>query len=246
MNYKDKFYAKYVSTHLSPYKGKATSDTLKGMAIVWGKIFGRFLPENKSARIIDLGCGYGSIVWWLQKSGFTSVQGIDISAEQVEIGRSLGVTNIEQADIKEFLQDKKDSYDMIFMRSIIEHFYKQDMFEILSLCYKSLKNEGRIIIQVPNAESPFGGHTRYGDFTHEIAFTATSMSQLLRVVGFNEVHSYPYGPLPYLLDPISLLRFVLWKIIEAFYKFLLWVELGNLSRTSIVSQNITTVAIKRG
>ena len=72
MNYKDKFYTKYVSAHTLPLKGEVTLDVLNGRAIVWEKTFGRFLPENNDAQIIDLGCGYGSIIWWLQQAGFTS------------------------------------------------------------------------------------------------------------------------------------------------------------------------------
>lgn len=224
MKYKDRFYTKYVSTHVLPSKGEVTVSTLKGRAVVWQKTFGRFLPQNKNARIIDLGCGYGSIVWWLKRAGFASPQGIDISAEQIALGKRLGVNDIEQADIKEFLRDKKDGYDVIFARDIIEHFHKEDIVEILSLCCDALKDEGRIIIQVPNAESPFGSRIRYGDYTHEIAFTAASLSQLLRTVGFNDVQIYPTEPLLYLLNPVSVFRRVLWKIIQTFYKFLLYLK----------------------
>jgi len=192
-----------------------------------------------------LGCGYGSVVWWLQQAGFNNTQGIDISIEQIEIGEKLGINNIEQGDIKEFLHDKKDYYDVIFARDVIEHFNKEDALDILSLCYEALSNEGRMIIQVPNGESPFGGRNRYGDYTHEIAFTAVSVSQLLRTAGFNGVQVYPNEPIYHLLDPKSLIRFVLWKIIAACYKFLLFIEIGNLSRTSIVSLNIITVAMKK-
>ena len=83
MNYKDRFYTEYVSTHTLPRKGEVTLATLKDRAVVWGKTFGRFLPENKDARIIDLGCGYGSIVWWLQQAGFGDVEGIDGRASQL-------------------------------------------------------------------------------------------------------------------------------------------------------------------
>ncbi len=244
MNYKEKLYTKYVSGYKSRYEGEVTLNTLKSRAILWRKLFGKFLPADKNAEIIDLGCGPGTIVWWLQRSGYKNAQGIDISAEQLESGRRLGVTNIEQGDIQEFLQDKKGRFDVIFARDIIEHFSKKEVFEILSLCFQSLKDNGRMIIQVPNAESPFGGRNRYGDFTHEVAFTAVSMSQLLHVVGFDNVRVFPQEPTLW-PDPMSIIRFVLWQFVKAFYKFLLYVELGELSRVSIVSLNIIVVATKK-
>lgn len=243
MNYKEKLYTKYVSGHISHYKGEVTLNTLKSRAMLWNKLFRKFLPENKSAAIIDLGCGPGTIAWWLQQAGYQNAQGIDISAEQIEAGRRIGVTNIEQGDIKEFLQGKKGCYDIIFARDVIEHFSKKEVFELLSLCFESLKNNGRMILQVPNGESPFAGRNRYGDFTHEISFTAVSMAQLLRTVGFDQVSAYPQEP-TFWPDPMSLIRLILWQFVKAFYKFLLYVELGSLSRVSIVSLNIIVVAIK--
>lgn len=242
MNYKDKFYTNYVSTHVLPRKGEATLDEFKWRSIVYQNQFGKFLPEDKSSKIIDIGCGSGSVTWWLQQIGFTNTWGIDVSAEQVEIGKRLGVRNINQADIKQFLQDKKDFYDVIFARDILEHFSKEDIVEILSICYDSLKlkSNGKIIIQVPNAESPFFGRIRYGDFTHDIAFTSSSLSQLLRMVGFAGVKCYPNEPLIYGVK--SLIRFILWKTIETCYKFLLFVEIGCGKK--IVTQDIIAVGKK--
>ena len=61
------------------------------------------MPEDKKAKIIDLGCGNGGFVYWLQQIGYQNAEGIDISAEQIETGQKLGIKNIKQADIKEFL-----------------------------------------------------------------------------------------------------------------------------------------------
>jgi len=44
------------------------------------------LPEDKKAKIIDLGCGNGGFVYWLQQIGYQNAEGIDISAEQIETG----------------------------------------------------------------------------------------------------------------------------------------------------------------
>lgn len=240
LNYKEKFYRNYVTTHIVPRKGAITSDRFRINSFAYGKRFGKFLPNDKSSRIIDLGCGNGSVVWWLQNLSFTNVVGIDISLEQVELATKWGVKNIKQSNIKDFLRDKKKIYDVIFALDVIEHFNKEEIVEILSACYDSLKENGVIIIQVPNAESPFGGRIRYGDFTHEISFTMSSLSQLLKMVGFNCVEIYPRGPL--LSGPRSLVRFTLWKIVELFYKVLLSAEIGQAKK--IVTQDLIACAKK--
>jgi SAM-dependent methyltransferase len=190
--------------------------------------------------IIDIGCGSGSVTWWLQQNGFMNAEGIDISSEQIEEGRRLGVNNIKQADAVEYLKDRQDFYDVIFLRDFLEHFHKDEIIELLDICRKSLKDKGCLIIQTPNAESPFFGRIRYGDLTHEIAFSVSSLSQLLRGAGFNEVQFSSYEPI--IVGIKSIIRFLLWKIIEAFYKTLLSIEIGRGKR--IVTQNIIAIGIK--
>jgi len=242
MSYKDNIYKSYVSKHIGQYKGEIKA--LSGRKTVWDKCYGQLLPENKDLPAVDLGCGCGETVWWLKQAGFAGAHGVDISPEQIETGRKLGATDIEQGDIKQLLRDKKDYYGLIFARDIIEHFRKDEIFEILSLCYEALKDGGRMIMQVPNAESPFGGRNRYGDFTHEIAFTSASAAQLMRNVGFSQVAIYPHEP-GFDLKPTSIIRFFLWNAAKRFYKLCLYAELGSLSRISQVSLNIIVVANKK-
>lgn len=240
MNYKERIYKSYFSNHTLHRKGEETLDSFKKRSNTYEKQFGEFLPKNKDAKIIDLGCGNGSIIWWLQQRGFTNSEGIDISAEQVEIANKLGVKNIIQADLTKPLIGAQGFYDVIFMRDVLEHYEKEDIIKVLDKCFSALKDNGIIIIQVPNAESPFGSRIRYGDFTHEIAFTSGSISQVLRTIGFNDIHVKAWESSPN-LSLSSVVRFVLWQMVASFYRSLLMIE-GI--RSAIVTQNIIAVAKK--
>ena len=235
------FYDKYYSTHISPRKGEATLGEFRIRAISYQKQFGQLLPKDKKAKIIDIGCGSGSVTWWLQSVGFDNAIGIDISAEQVGIANKLGVNNIFQANIKTFLADKLEFYDVVIARDVIEHFSKDDLVDVLSLCHGSLKRNGLVILQAPNAESPFFGRIRYGDFTHQIAFTTSSLSQLLRMIGYSGIRFFPKRPLVDSAE--SFVRVILWKFVELFYKFLLFVEVGRVQM--IVTQDIIAVGKKQ-
>jgi 2-polyprenyl-3-methyl-5-hydroxy-6-metoxy-1,4-benzoquinol methylase len=241
MNYKEKLYTDYYSIHIAPRKGKATLNEFKQRAVSYQKHFGRLLPKDKKANIIDIGCGNGSVVWWLQQNGFSSVAGIDISAEQIAIAFELGVKNVRQADIHDFFSKIDRLYDTIILRDVIEHFEKKEILDLLNRCYGALNEHGSIIIQVPNAESPFGSRMRYGDFTHEVSFTSTSLTQVLRASGFEHVFVYS------VVEPIaslkSLIRYSLWKVVEALYQALLMAELGRGKR--FVTQNIIAYACKQ-
>lgn len=240
MTYKNDLYQSYVSTHIIGSKPTPTLELFRAQKKIWQSLFGRFLPQNKESNIADVGCGDGRITWWLQEIGFTNAEGVEISLEQVKVAAELGVRNIFQADLKIFLKTRTNYYDLLILRNIIEHFEKSEIIEVLGVCRDALKDGGRLIVQVPNAESPFFGRIRYGDFTHEIAFCARSLGQIFNLVGFTR-HEY------YSIEPIfsakqSSLRRLLWKAVKSFYQLLLFAELGPGER--IVTQDILAVAIK--
>ncbi len=235
---KRRLYDRYQSTHVAPRKGVATLDEFKRRAIAYQSHFGALIGSDRDQRVLDIGCGNGSLIWWLQQAGFRSVEGIDISAEQVEEAGRLGVTGVVQADLREFLPERTDTYGAIVMRDLLEHLTRAEILSALEHCYAALVEGGAVIIQVPNAESPFGARIRYSDFTHELAFTSASLSQVLRTVGFDAIRCY--GNEPHIHGPASLVRFALWKIVEAIYRSLLFIEVGG--RRRVVTQNLICVA----
>lgn len=238
--YKEKFYSRYASTHNAHRKGEETLAAFRKKMPGWEQSFGRILGPDRGGRIIDLGCGTGSLVWWLQDRGHAHVEGIDISEEQVRIAESLGVRNVKQANLSEFLEARLDTYDLIILRDVLEHFQKDELLDVLGLCRKALKAGGRILVQVPNAESPFFGKIRYGDFTHDLAFTSSSLAQLFHVFGFSDPHFYPAQPV--VAGVQSFLRFGIWKLAECAIKLAMYAEQGSGRR--IVTQNIIATAAK--
>lgn len=237
-SFKSAFFDRYASTHLLHRKGEATREQFQNNTRTWQRYFGRFLPADREAAVIDVGCGRGSLVWWLQHLGYRSAEGIDISAELIETARALGVRQVQQADVREYLRGRTAFYDVVFLRDVIEHFERREILEIMTLVRESLKPAGMVVLQVPNAESPFFGRIRYGDFTHELAFTATSLAQLFNMLGLDGHEFFPVPPPFHGLR--STRRRVAWKLVEAFYRLLLAAELGRAPR--IVTQNMIAAA----
>lgn len=240
MNYRDKLYSNYVSGHTSCLYGEATLEGIKKQFPVWKKYFGRFLPENKDVKILDIGCGNGGFVYFLRNLDFENAQGVDISKEQVELAHKLGIKNVTQYDVKEFLSGQVGAYDVIFARDLIEHFTKDEIIELLETVYKALKTDGLFVVQAPNGEALFSGRLRYGDFTHEMVFTRSSLNQILKATGFIDTEFYPTGPVPKGLK--SSVRYILWKGIETLLRLYMTIETGSLS--GIFTQNIIAIAKK--
>jgi hypothetical protein len=124
---------------------------------------------------------------------------------------------------------------------VLEHLTKVEVLETFDSIASALVPGGVFVARVPNAVSPFGGHIRYGDFTHESWFTARSVRQLAAAAGFDSVRVLPCPPVAHGLK--SMARVAVWKPISAFYRITLAAETGVL-RGHVVTQNLTFVARK--
>ena len=208
MNYKEEIYQTYVSNHTSNLYGTNSIEKIRGHFSAWQYYYGKLLPLESKAKILDLGCGDGGFVYWLLTKGFSAARGIDISEEQINSGRAMGIEKIQCADLIETLKDVRDEYDLIIARDVVEHFTKKDIYKILRVVHQALIPGGRFLIQVPNGEGIFYTNIYYGDFTHETAFTQRSLNQVFRNTGYDHIKVYPVGPAP--VGLVSFLRYLLW------------------------------------
>lgn len=235
-DYRAEFFDLYRTTHVGPRKGEATLEGHRRRFGKWDRVIGPWLPADKSAHIVDCGCGSGGIVAWLLERGYASAVGIDGSPEEVDAACRLGLP-VRQAELIEYLGIHPDTFGLIVLRNVIEHFPKPEIVETLRIARAALAAGGRVFIQVPNAEAPFGARLRYGDFTHEIAFTRSSISQVLRVTGFDDIVA---GALP---PGFRGWRGLLWRTVERLYRVLLYAEVGRTD--CILTQDLFAVA-RRG
>lgn len=240
MEYKEKLYRNYITLQAKNIIENKTLDIFKRQFIIFEKYYRDYLPQDKNAKIIDIACGSGEIVYWLQQEGFLNAEGIDISEEQVSLANSLGIKNIKQADLREYLKNKNNFYDVIFAIDIIEHFSKEEVIDILKLIYSSLKSNGKLIIKTPNGESIFGTRYLYSDFTHEFIFTERSLKEVLSFAGFENFEFKEAGPVVHGIK--SFIRFILWRTIRIIFKIVILIETGETAY--ILTQNIICCAKK--
>ena len=237
-DWKSKLYESYVSTRqAAAVADESVGPELSGYPQLLD-VIKRHVPSDTSVRITDLGCGHGALVFCLKSLGYTDIEGIDVSSEQVALANKLGIDEVRQGDLIEHLQSASKTYDVLFLMDVLEHLGKQDVIDLLSLARTSLAAGGRAIIHVPNAEGLFGMRVRYGDFTHELCFTPQSIRQVLRACGFRDVQVYEDKPVVHGIK--SLVRSALWKVLTLRERLLLLAETG--AGGHILSQNMLVVA----
>ena len=201
-------------------------------------------PVDKEVKVVDLGCGYGAFLYFINQNGYRNVSGIDTSVEMVEVAEKLGIESVVQGDVISFMEQQPDeSIDVITAIDLIEHFTKEDLFYLVVQFHRVLKKGGRVITHQPNGEGVFGNSIRYGDFTHEQAFTRVSMAQIFLSNSFQSVRSFEDKPLSY--SAKSWIRRMLWSfLVRPFYIFLIAVESGGSDKEILLTKSFTSVAIK--
>ncbi|MEO0263133.1 MAG: class I SAM-dependent methyltransferase [candidate division WOR-3 bacterium] len=209
--------------------------------------FGKILPENKDSLILDLGCGEGFFLYFMEKLGYNKLYGVDLSKEEIEIAQKyLKKTILINEDLFNFLKNINLKFDFILMDNILEHFEKEEIFEVLELVYNRLKYKGKIVISVPNIGSLWGIPHAFLDFTHETFFTPHALNEILVSIGFKVVKIKGDNyPLP--LDILSTLRCLGYYPLRFITKLLLIIMSGGGGRTKILhipDISIMAIAIK--
>lgn len=182
---RNKVYDNYLTTH--PFYS-SNSLNLDGSFRFFNTNYLKFLPLNKTARILDIGCGLGHFLAYVKSNNYNNFLGVDISKEQIDHCRKHITKNAQLINnLSAFLKENKDSFDFILMNDVVEHIEKEEIINTLSLILESLKKNGVVIIRTVNLKNRWGTAVRYMDFTHTTGFTEESIRQVMLTAGFKNV-----------------------------------------------------------
>ena len=107
-----------------------------------------YLRAKPGGRLLDVGCGSGHKLKFLQDQGWRA-EGVEIDPAAVESARAKGLS-VRLGTFE--ASDYPDNYfDAVTMSHIIEHVYNP--LAVLSECYRILKPGGRLVVVTPNNES---------------------------------------------------------------------------------------------
>lgn len=241
--YRRRFYTRYAELKQRTDVKQVRRDLALGRPYL-KRVVKQFFPQDPNCSIVDLGCGSGALLLFLQQAGYVNTLGVETSPDQVQFARQLGVTSVIAADLLCFLRDSPaDFYDVLVAFDVIEHFSKEEVLEILDHACRVLRPGGRLILHVPNAEGIFGSRIFWSDFTHEMAFTREGLRQLTQACGFASLACYEDVPAVHGVK--SFVRRVLWTGLRAFFRLVHMAETGDSGSSLILSQNLLAVSVKQ-
>lgn len=155
--------------------------------------FDRIIKHLKPSKILDVGCGLGSLSRRINSSfdGSATVVGVDFSKEQIDICNRISKNRSDLhpkekylvADIREGLPFPDGYFDYVVCSEVLEHLSNPDQAarELKRVC----KQGGAIIITTPYNEQP--------DYKEHVQmFTESDFYQLFntRLISFEKFRTY--------------------------------------------------------
>jgi SAM-dependent methyltransferase len=236
-----RLYKCYVTTHVQP-DARLILEELRRRAPYIRRLIHDWFPPDKGASVLDLGCGYGAVLYYLKQLGYSNLRGVDGSPEQVTIAQRLGLHFVELHEAMDVLKCSRDnSYDILIAFDLLEHLTKDEAIDLVGEAFRILTHGGRLLVHVPNGEAIFSGAVVYGDLTHQTALTRRSIGQLMRVAGFERIHVREDSPTIH--GVASAARWIAWKVFRSLYRLIYLSETGD-TRQPVLSQNLLAVGEK--
>ncbi|MFZ1129950.1 MAG: class I SAM-dependent methyltransferase [Terriglobales bacterium] len=223
-DFREQLYSRYVSAFKGPRDDAQDRRWYRWSEYKLVPLLGGLTRE---AAILDLGCGGGQMLQLLKDQGFSNASGVDVSAEQVREATDRGL-KATVGDVFDCLLGSRSNFDAITALDIVEHFDKSEQLPLFEAIYAALRPGGRLIIETPNGEGLFASQVIYGDLTHLTIFSEASLSQLLRLLGFEKIEFYETGPAP--KDLKGRVRGLLWRIVKAAANAARIIESGETQR----------------
>lgn len=181
-------------SHLKYYQFQAQARGVHGFADIertcamnahiYDRIVLPWIARFRPSRVAELACGHGAFLLWLKQRGFDLVQGVDSSAEQLALAAQTGCV-VRQAEANEWLRNQvENSLGAIVAIDLVEHLPKDSFVELLELCRRVLAPGGKLVLRLPNGDSPLVGLNLFNDITHVWTYTSTCLNSLGQMTGY--------------------------------------------------------------
>lgn len=171
--------------HLAQVSGQS-EDTYRAASAYYRAELTTLLPQDRTARIAEVGCGFGHLLRFLSERGYQDLTGCDLDPRlaAATAARLQGRAEVVHREARAFLQDHRARFDLLLAFDLLEHFDLEGALAFAIAAKESLRPGGIAVFRTPNMANVLGGYSRFMDLTHRIGFTEQSAGQLLRAAGF--------------------------------------------------------------
>lgn len=134
----------------------------------WLKHLKRFAPPLKNARVLDVGCGVGSLSLYCAYHG-AYVTGVDISDRAISIAQTAAQAQHfthQPRFLNQTLDNKLGTFDLVICSEVIEHVPNEQLFAQQLLT--SVAPGGTLIVSTPYPENWLRAHNVLRNFDRQV------------------------------------------------------------------------------
>jgi 2-polyprenyl-3-methyl-5-hydroxy-6-metoxy-1,4-benzoquinol methylase len=158
-------------------------------------LLGPLVKGREKGAVLDIGCGMGFALNGMKQLGFTDLQGLEQDEGQARSAQKMGL-NVECVeDTIATLKQRPGRYSVVLLLDVLEHVPVGQQIQFLNAIREAMREGGRLILQVPNANALFATFWRYNDFTHASSFSPLSLRFCVLNAGFKLLTFAPEGGL---------------------------------------------------
>lgn len=135
----------------------------------------------RGCKVFEVGFGAGRFMAWAREQGAV-VAGCELIPELVRAGRERGY-DTRCGTVQQVIEPGSESFDVIAAFDVLEHVQPASLAPMLRFIAGALVPGGRVLVRVPNGESPFGRVWQHGDLTHVNTLSKGKFAQIAQGVG---------------------------------------------------------------
>jgi SAM-dependent methyltransferase len=156
--------------------------------LVWELNYRPHLPDDRAAPILDIGCGTGEFLAYLEQNGYRCLRGVEIDATRAQASRRRTHAVIDEAgDLEAYLRTLPDRFALVTLKSVISHFPRDRAETYLRAMGDVLAPGGRLVVETFNLSRWTGPYMLFNDITHHWAYTEYSLRQILEAAGLSVI-----------------------------------------------------------
>ncbi len=144
----------------------------------------RFLPADRDAAIIDIGCGDGDFVRYAHGLGYRNITAVDIDAAALApLAKLDGVTIIAEPADGSFVQSLPGSYALIVVKQMIYYLTRREAPAFVAALRDKLADQGVLLVEIFNGSLPSARFTEAKDPFIQTAYNEKGIVRLLESQG---------------------------------------------------------------
>jgi SAM-dependent methyltransferase len=138
------------------------------------------LPLRRDARLLDVGCGTGTILESFSRRYHAF--GTDVAPQAIEFCRQRGLTELHLGRLEEY--PRSEPFDILTMLDMLEHV--EDDGGLLRAAHRLLRPGGHLLIAVPAFPSLWSKHDEI--LHHKRRYTRGTLRRVVEGAGFAVEH----------------------------------------------------------